>query len=158
MPIIKTKRKSLNSEQRKKISKSKLGNKNPMWKGDNVSYVGLHSWLKRNKKKVKLCECCHTNKPYDLANISGKYKRDVDDYEWLCRKCHMTKDGRLKKLQKYRKKYSDNQMAQMILEHDLYIQNKIPLKELGEKYNMSGYHFSKIVTQCKRRRKKLIGR
>jgi len=36
--------------------------------------------------------------PYDVANISGKYKRDIKDFEWLCRLCHMTKDGRLEAL------------------------------------------------------------
>ena len=35
------------------------------------------------------------NPPYDLANISQEYRRDVDDFEWLCRSCHMKKDGRI---------------------------------------------------------------
>lgn len=33
--------------------------------------------------------------PLDVANISGKYQRDINDFEWLCRKCHMKKDGRI---------------------------------------------------------------
>ena len=76
------------------------GSKNGMWKGNNVGMVALHEWIKNHKPKPKLCVNCKKNEPYDLANISGKYKRDINDFEWLCRKCHMTKDGRLKKLQK----------------------------------------------------------
>lgn len=72
-----------------------LKEKNSMWKGDNVGYNALHGWIKRHKPKTELCECCNTNKSYDLANISQEYKRDVNDWEWLCRKCHMTKDGRI---------------------------------------------------------------
>jgi len=30
----------------------------------------------------------------DLAN-KGIYDRNPDNWEWLCRKCHMTKDGRV---------------------------------------------------------------
>jgi hypothetical protein len=76
-----------------------LGNKNGMWKGDIVSYTALHQWVKRNKPKPELCEECKEIEPYDLANISGEYKRDTDDYKWVCRRCHMEIDGRLKKLQ-----------------------------------------------------------
>ena len=82
---------------------SKKTNNNPMWKEDNVGCSPLHNWVRRYKPKPKLCEICKKNKPYDLANISGKYKRNINDFEWLCRKCHMTKDGRLKKLHKLRK-------------------------------------------------------
>ena len=42
--------------------------------------------------------------PYDCANISGEYHRDVDDFEWLCRRCHMVKDGRLEKLIRWNKR------------------------------------------------------
>ena len=72
--------------------------KNPNWKGDKVKYDALHSWIRRHKSKPKLCEKCKKRKPFDLSNISGKYKRDVNDFEWLCRSCHMEKDGRLAKL------------------------------------------------------------
>ncbi len=72
--------------------------KNGMWKGDEVGYNALHSWVRKYKFKSELCECCHKNKSYDLANISGEYKRNLDDWEWLCRKCHMVRDGRLEKI------------------------------------------------------------
>jgi len=83
---------------KKNISKAKLNEKNPMWKGDSVGLIALHGWIKRNKPKPQFCEDCKVKPPIDLANISQKYKRDINDFEWLCRKCHMVKDGRLIKL------------------------------------------------------------
>jgi len=75
-----------------------MGAKNPQWKGDDVGYLALHNWIRRRKEKPVFCEKCNRRKPYDLANISGKYKRDVNDFEWLCRKCHMEDDGRIDNL------------------------------------------------------------
>jgi hypothetical protein len=50
------------------------------------------------------CEKCGkvTNK-LDCANISGEYKRDISDYRWICRHCHMEEDGRLEALNRARK-------------------------------------------------------
>ena len=76
-------------------SKNKMAEKNPMWKGDKVSKVALHTWIKNRKPKPKKCEICKKNKPHDLVNISKEYRRDPDDYEWICRRCHMVKDGRI---------------------------------------------------------------
>ena len=78
----------------------KKGIQHPSWKGENVTKrTALHSWIRNHKPKPLFCEECSLNKPYDLANISGEYKRDINDFEWLCRSCHMLKDGRLKRLQ-----------------------------------------------------------
>lgn len=81
-----------------KISISKIGEKNSNWLGDKVGLSGVHLWLKRRYKKPEFCQDCRKNKAMDLANISGNYKRDINDFEWLCRHCHMSKDGRLEKL------------------------------------------------------------
>lgn len=78
--------------------KNKNNDNNPMWKGDDVKYGALHGWIRRRKYKPKFCESCKKNKPYDLANISGKYNRDINDFKWLCRSCHMKEDGRIEKL------------------------------------------------------------
>ncbi len=88
-----------------KCRQAKLGNKNPMWK-NKVGYSPLHQWVKRHKLKPEFCECCIAVPPRDLANISQKYKRDIDDFEWLCRKCHMKKDGRIKVFLKYAHNHS----------------------------------------------------
>ncbi len=68
---------------------------NHTWRGDDVHIGTLHQWIKTYKPKPKLCESCHIKPPRDCANISGNYLRDVNDFEWLCRRCHMLKDGRL---------------------------------------------------------------
>ncbi len=82
----------------KRISISKIGEKNSMWKGDKVSRRGLHHWGERHIPKPIFCQDCKKIPPRDLANISQKYKRDITDWEWLCRKCHMMKDGRMERL------------------------------------------------------------
>lgn len=83
---------------RKNISLAKLSEKNPMWKGDKAGLDAIHIWVLRNKPKPKLCVECKKKVPKDLANISQKYFRDVKDFEWLCRGCHMRKDGRINNL------------------------------------------------------------
>jgi hypothetical protein len=87
-------------ERVKQYGLSKRGEKNWGWKGDSVGRYALHLWIKSRKPKPLYCERCGLKKPYDLANISQKYYRKLDDWEWLCRRCHMEKDGRLKNLKR----------------------------------------------------------
>lgn len=75
-----------------------LKENNGMWKGSAVRYGALHDYIKYHLPKPKECPSCNKIKKLDLANISGEYKRDLSDWEWLCRSCHMKKDGRSKKL------------------------------------------------------------
>ena len=80
---------------------SMLGKKNPSWKGDSVSNRSLHSWIRKNKKYNGFCNKCKKKLDFsnvDAANISQEYKRDVNDFEWLCRSCHFNGDGRFKKM------------------------------------------------------------
>jgi hypothetical protein len=81
---------------KEKIRIAHLGDKHPLWKGDNISIYEFHKWIRRNNPEPKFCERCNRKPPYDLAKKEGrKYTRNIDDYEWLCRKCHMIEDGRL---------------------------------------------------------------
>jgi len=80
------------------LAREMKGINHPLWKGDNVGYTQLHAWIRTYYPKPKLCEICKKKPPYDLANISGEYKRDINDFRWLCRKCHMKSDGRYDKL------------------------------------------------------------
>jgi len=81
-----------------KLRKAEMfAEKNPQWKGDEVGYEALHNWIRRHKPKPEFCEGCGKVPPYDLANISGEYKRYINDFKWLCRKCHMVSDGRYEK-------------------------------------------------------------
>jgi hypothetical protein len=77
-----------------------LDERNIEWKGNKASRLAIHFWVIRRKEKPELCEECNKKPPFDLANISGKYLRDINDYRWLCRSCHMHTDGRIKNLWK----------------------------------------------------------
>ena len=79
------------------------GELNPEWKGDDVGYIAIHEWVYRHLKKPDKCSKCGRKERLDLANKSQKYLRDILDWEWLCRACHMTKDGRRAKLIKRNK-------------------------------------------------------
>ena len=83
-----------------RLKKNIEGKNNPMWRGNSIGYHGLHYRIKRKLIDPGKCNNCNQIKKLDLANISGKYKKELNDWEWLCRKCHMQKDGRLIKLHK----------------------------------------------------------
>jgi len=81
------------SKKQRDVIKKRTGFKNPVWKGDDAGYDAIHKWIHKNKPKPELCEECHQKPPTDCANISGEYRRDINDYRWMCRKCHMIFDG-----------------------------------------------------------------
>ena len=59
------------------------------WKGDDVAYKGVHKWVARYKVRTGICEHCERpSKRTEFANISGEYRRDVNDYVELCVVCH----------------------------------------------------------------------
>lgn len=73
------------------------GANNPSWKGDKVGVQQVHTWVEKRLGRPDRCSNCETIGKVDLANISQQYKRDLDDWKWLCRRCHMESDGRLEK-------------------------------------------------------------
>jgi hypothetical protein len=77
-----------------------IESKNPQWKGDRVSYKGLHQWARRHVPKPTACPDCGENAPLEICNESGRYLRDIADWKWRCRRCHMKSDGRLDRLKK----------------------------------------------------------
>ena len=80
--------------------------KNGQWKGDNVGYHAVHAWVNKHITLPKVCVNCRSEKNIDLANISQKYKRALSDWEYLCRSCHMYKDGRLEALHNLHKQHA----------------------------------------------------
>ena len=80
-------------ESKKKMSLAKLGDKHPKWKGDNVTYINLHNWLRRHLPKPDLCQICGKNWIIEIANITGIYTKDLDHYLYLCHSCHHIIDG-----------------------------------------------------------------
>ena len=84
----------LKESTKKKIAIAKINSRNPNWKGESVGYAALHDWVKRRLEKPKRCEWCRRIIKLELANISNKYLRRLDDWVWICRRCHMKSDGR----------------------------------------------------------------
>lgn len=78
------------------LKKGFSGKDNPKWKGNKVSYHGLHIWVTNHKGKPSFCECCKKTdrKTYEWANISRKYRRDLNDFIRLCKSCHTKYDRR----------------------------------------------------------------
>ena len=72
-----------------------IGNKNYKWKDKEVGYSALHSWVVRNLGKAYKCSniaCKHLSDRYEWSNKSNQYKRELNDWEQLCKKCHAKKD------------------------------------------------------------------
>lgn len=79
-----------------KCKNHRKGESSAGWKGNNAGYGAIHRWLRKNLPKPNKCINCKKFTSYlDLANISQQYKRDFEDWEYLCRKCHQIKDGRM---------------------------------------------------------------
>ena len=70
------------------------GNKSPSWKADDVSYSGLHRWVRKNVGIKDYCEHCLRRglSRYDLANKTGIYDRQPENWITLCRRCHIEFD------------------------------------------------------------------
>lgn len=70
-----------------------IGESNGSWKGPSVSYKGLHQWVRTHlENKPLVCPGCNREKPLVVSNISGEYRRDLTDWEWICHRCNLRKD------------------------------------------------------------------
>jgi hypothetical protein len=72
--------------------KMQSGNDHYAWKGDDVSYRGLHYWLRRVKGNPIQCSSCGSAKNIQWASINGEYPRDPDNFIELCASCHKKHD------------------------------------------------------------------
>jgi hypothetical protein len=74
----------------------KSGSENPFWKGDNVKPRSLHSWIKDNFEKTTNCEICNRQNDgstiFDWSNKDHKYSRIREDWQFICRGCHIRYD------------------------------------------------------------------
>ena len=77
-------------------SKNTKLDKNVNWKGKEASYYAKHIWVSYNHGKPTKCEHCGkdglTGRKIHWANISGEYKRDINDWKRLCVPCHSKYD------------------------------------------------------------------
>ena len=85
--------KKFSEEHRRKMSLKRKNENNPNWKGENVGYSTLHTWVKRHRGEPQICYGCGEQmKTLHWANISGKYLRNLDDFVSLCVSCHKNHD------------------------------------------------------------------
>lgn len=106
------------------------------WKGNKVGYEAIHWWIKKRKSKPKICQICHKkkneykNSKLVLANISGIYKRDLNDWIYCHQSCHIQehKKGNHKNIKhrKYVKKRAKirNKKQIRIYKKEWFIKNK----------------------------------
>ena len=80
---------------KQKMRLAKLGENNPKWKGDKIKNRQLHQWVRSRLPEPEFCEICKIKSPFDLANITGLYTRDLSNWQYLCRSCHIHSDGRI---------------------------------------------------------------
>lgn len=74
------------------IHPSIRGERHPNWKGVWAGYDAIHDFVKRRKEKSKSCQHCGKSSLLHLSNLSGKYERLIEDWVWLCPKCHSKMD------------------------------------------------------------------
>ena len=69
------------------------------YKGENAGYSVKHKWVKDKFGIPSYCEYCKSTiqKQYQWSNISGKYRKDVSDWQRLCAKCHSKYDREKRK-------------------------------------------------------------
>ena len=64
------------------------------------NYSQIHQKIKKIKLKPEYCEICNENCEFlHLANTDHKYSENINDYIYLCVKCHWLYDN-LKGLRK----------------------------------------------------------
>jgi hypothetical protein len=89
------------NEYKSNLNPKMANENNPRWVGDKIKCrVALHNWVRRRIPKPELCQRCQQKPSFDLANKTGIYSRDLNNWEWLCRKCHMNSDGRMNNLKR----------------------------------------------------------
>jgi predicted nucleic acid-binding Zn ribbon protein len=74
------------------LRKTLQEDKNPNWRGENAGYNAIHKWVREHKPKPLLCENCGLEKKLELSNKDHEYQRNLEDYRWLCDKCHYDYD------------------------------------------------------------------
>ncbi len=77
-------------------SKTRIDENSANWKGDDVGYTGIHAWVRKHRGAPTKCEYCGKDglaeHKIHWANTDHKWKRNLDDYIRLCRKCHFDYD------------------------------------------------------------------
>lgn len=97
MSAVRTGRRHSLRSRLKLMAAVKRGPNNPAWKGDDVTYRVIHRWINRVATKTGTCSRCGEERLTQWANLSGNYRRDVNDFAEMCVPCHSRYD-RLRRL------------------------------------------------------------
>lgn len=88
-----TRGKAITKSERYRLSK--LGEKNPNWKGENAcsqsGRLRAENWFPNPKP----CEICNSQKSERHHKDGNTLNNDPGNIQWLCRKHHMVEDGRM---------------------------------------------------------------
>ena len=57
--------------------------------------VRLHNVIRGAIPRPALCPECGMVEPTEMANVTGVYDFDLKNWRWLCKWCHMLRDGTL---------------------------------------------------------------
>lgn len=74
------------------------GERHLLWKGDEVGYVALNTWISRTFGKATKCEFCFSLNHVQWANKTKHYKRQREDWQQLCASCHKKYDNNIKNI------------------------------------------------------------
>jgi len=118
----------------KQISNVKIHYKNMNEEQKKIYHI-LHKYLRKYKKKPLFCEECKKNKPFHLANISGLYKKDIQDYKWVCKSCHWIFDNLVTNFKEAYKKIPRNKYGRFGDEKSLGKIKCLKCKKIFEKLN-----------------------
>lgn len=93
------KRRTFTPEQIEGYRQRRLGENNPMYRGNahkiDKHYRHVHYWIARVYGRPQLCQHCRITSSsyhYQWANISGEYRKDISDWARLCAQCHRAYD------------------------------------------------------------------
>lgn len=87
-------------ESKEKVRVAKWGEKNPMWKGDDIVE---ESGRQRARLRYHLfkCELCGEEATDRHHRDGDTTNNDPSNVQILCRHCHMTVDGRMSNLKQF---------------------------------------------------------
>ena len=89
-----TKQSAAHVEKRKRF-----GEDHPLWSGDAISERGGRSRALRAFQAPLACEGCGETKPLDRHHKDDNTANNSrENIAFLCRKCHMTADGRINRM------------------------------------------------------------
>ena len=73
-------------------SQNQKNENNFNWKGDNAGYKAMHAWVRTHLPRPEKCVTCNDRDSREVANLDGKYSRDLTTWQWMCRSCHLRMD------------------------------------------------------------------